>query len=146
MGVAGTGGSPATAELAGAVPSLTAKDLVFVADKSNSALGDEIDMAGWKASNFVPEVQTKVYRTNYGDTSLPTNASSEYSRFMFSIDIERISQGSAGASGDTTSAAGMPDDSSSDWPPCRRSPGSHSKRKPSVVTALTTLRASREKQ
>ena len=75
--------------------SLTAKDLVFVADKSNSGLGDEIDMAGWTASNFVTDVQTKVYRTNYGDVSLPTNASSEYSRFMFSVDIERRSQGSA---------------------------------------------------
>jgi hypothetical protein len=75
--------------------SLSAKDLVFVADKSNSGLGDEIDMAGWTASNFVTDVQTKVYRTNYGDVSLPTNASSEYSRFMFSVDIERRSQGSA---------------------------------------------------
>jgi len=75
--------------------SLTAKDLVFVADKSNSGLGDEIDMAGWNASNFVTDVQTKVYRTNYGDISLPTNASSEYSRFTFSVDIDRRSQGSA---------------------------------------------------
>jgi len=73
----------------------TAKDLVFVADKSNSGLGDEIDMAGWTASNFVTDVQTKVYRTNYGDISLPTNASSEYSRFMFRVDIDRRSQGSA---------------------------------------------------
>ena len=73
----------------------TAKDLVFVADKSNSGLGDEIDMAGWTPSNFVTDVQHKVYRTNYGDTSLPTNASSEYSRFMFSVDIARASQGSA---------------------------------------------------
>jgi hypothetical protein len=73
----------------------TTQDLVFVADKSNSGLGDEIDMSGWTASNFVTDVQTKVYRTNYGDTSLPTDASSQYSRFMFSIDIDRSSQGSA---------------------------------------------------
>ncbi len=73
----------------------TAKDLVFVADQSNSALGDEIDMAGWTASNFITDVKSKVYRTNYGDTSLPTDAKSEYSRFMFTVDIDRRSHGSA---------------------------------------------------
>jgi hypothetical protein len=73
----------------------TTNELVFVADKSNSGLGDEIDMAGWAPSNFVTDVQTKVYRTNYGDTSLPTDARSDYSRFMFKVDIDRRSDGSA---------------------------------------------------
>lgn len=71
----------------------TTKDLVFVADRSNSGLGDEIDIAGWTARNFTTDVQTKVYRTNYGDTSLPTEAQSEYSRFVFSVDIDRRSHG-----------------------------------------------------
>ena len=40
----------------------------------------------------------------------------------------------------------MPLDSSSFWPPRSRLPGSNSNVRPSVVTALTTLRAARSKQ
>jgi hypothetical protein len=75
--------------------SLTALDLAFVADKANSRLGDEIEMAGWTASNFGSEVQRRLYRTNYGDTSLPTDAQSEYSRYMISWDIDRVGWGAA---------------------------------------------------
>lgn len=73
----------------------TAKDLVFVPDVKNSRLGDEIDMAGWDASGFSSEVKLKTYRTNYGDTSLPTDAHSDYSRFVFGMHIQRESFGSA---------------------------------------------------
>jgi len=73
----------------------TSKDMVFVADKTNSRLGDEIDMAGWGATNFAAEIKAKVYRTNYGDISLPSDARSEYSRFTFAMDIHRDSFGSA---------------------------------------------------
>nr|WP_316643613.1 hypothetical protein [uncultured Roseateles sp.] len=72
-----------------------AKDMVFVADKTNSRLGDEIEMGGWNASNFAAEIKSKVYRTNYGDISLPSDARSEYSRFSFGMDIHRDSFGSA---------------------------------------------------
>lgn len=74
---------------------LTALDLSFVADKANSRLGDEIEMAGWRASNFGAEVQRRLYRTNYGDTSLPTDAQSEYSRYVISWDIDRVGWGAA---------------------------------------------------
>ena len=73
----------------------TAKDLVFVPDIKNSRLGDEIDMAGWDASEFTTAVTTKTYRTNYGDTSLPADARSDYSRYAFGMHIERESFGSA---------------------------------------------------
>ena len=74
---------------------LTALDLTFVADKPNSRLGDEIEISGWRASNFGSEVQRRLYRTNYGDTSLPTDAHSEYSRYVVSWDIDRIGWGAA---------------------------------------------------
>ena len=74
---------------------LTALDLKFVADKANSRLGDEIEMAGWKAGNFDSEVQPRMYLTNYGDISLPTNAQSEYSRYVIAWDIDRIGWGAA---------------------------------------------------
>ena len=73
----------------------TALDLKFVADKTNSRLGDEIDMAGWRASNFGTDVQRRHYRTNYGDTSLPSDAQSEYSRYVVSWDIDRVGWGAA---------------------------------------------------
>lgn len=73
----------------------TSQDLVFVADTTNSRLGDEIAMPGWRASNFRAEVVPKIYRTNYGDTSLPTDAQSEYSRFVFSWNIDREGWGAA---------------------------------------------------
>jgi hypothetical protein len=62
---------------------LTIPDLVFMPDRSNSGLGDEIDIAGWNALNFMVDVKEKIYRTNYGDISLPTDARSDYSRFVF---------------------------------------------------------------
>lgn len=73
----------------------SAKDLVFVADKPNSKLGDEIDMAGWRAKDFEASIEQKVYHTNYGDLSLPTDARSEYSRFVIAMGIERQTLGAA---------------------------------------------------
>ncbi|MGS0755618.1 hypothetical protein ACVBEH_13595, partial [Roseateles sp. GG27B] len=70
-------------------------DLVFVPDKSNSKLGDEIELSGWVASSFASEVQSKIYHSNYGDISLPTDATSDFSRFVFSMGIERATYGSA---------------------------------------------------
>ena len=74
---------------------LTALDLAFVADDTNSRLGDEIEMAGWKAGNFDSTVQSRLYKTNYGDTSLPTDAQSEYSRYVIAWDIDRVGWGAA---------------------------------------------------
>jgi hypothetical protein len=73
----------------------TALDLVFVPDKVNSRLGDEIEIAGWTASTFDASVHPMVYRTNYGDTSLPTNAKSEYSRFLIAWNLDRVGWGAA---------------------------------------------------
>ncbi|MDB6001355.1 MAG: hypothetical protein JWP52_3054, partial [Rhizobacter sp.] len=73
----------------------TTSDLVFVVDKDNSKLGDEIDMAGWNESHFTADANTHTYHSNYGDPSLPTDARSEYSRFVFGMDIDRESFGSA---------------------------------------------------
>lgn len=71
------------------------RDLVFVPDTTNSRIGDEIDLAGWSLSDFAAETGPKVYKTNYGDSSLPTDARSEYSRFTVSMSMTRDSYGSA---------------------------------------------------
>ena len=75
--------------------SLPSKDMVFTPDATNSRLGDEIDMAGWAPSQFKTEVRPKIYRSNYGDISMPTDARSEFSRFVFSMEIDRLTFGSA---------------------------------------------------
>lgn len=74
---------------------LTIPDLVFSPDQNNSGLGDELGLAGWRALNFVAQVSDKIYRTNYGDISLPKDSRSDYSRFSFGVDLERVSMGSA---------------------------------------------------
>lgn len=73
----------------------TAGELVFVADTASSAIGDELSLTGWRARNFRTEIQSKTYRSNYGDLSLPTDAKSVYSRFAFSMDIRRQGYGAA---------------------------------------------------
>jgi hypothetical protein len=64
-------------------------EMVFEADLANSRLGKEIDLSGWTVSGFDPQVTTTLYETNYGDISLPTHNHSRYSRFTFSMNLQR---------------------------------------------------------
>ena len=69
--------------------------LVFEPDVPNSRLGDEIGLPGWVLSGFATQAATKEYKSNYGDTSLPTDARSTYSRLTFGMDMNRAGLGSA---------------------------------------------------
>ena len=69
--------------------------LQFEPDITNSGLGDEISLPGWTLSGFAAEVTPKTYKSNYGDTSLPTDAESTYSRLTFGMDMHRQGWGSA---------------------------------------------------
>jgi hypothetical protein len=66
-----------------------ASELVYEIDVANSGLGDEINLSGWTVSFFDAGVTTKIYRSNFGDVSLPTSDRSEYSRLTFSMDLRR---------------------------------------------------------
>ncbi|MEO7150441.1 MAG: hypothetical protein ABIX46_01845 [Burkholderiaceae bacterium] len=70
-------------------------ELVFVPDVKNSRLGDELNLAGWLLTDFKGVVSDKVYQSNYGDTSLPSDARSEYSRYSLSMDMDRTTFGTA---------------------------------------------------
>ena len=70
-------------------------ELVFVPDTKNSRLGDELNLAGWQLDDFKAEVGNKVYQSNYGDTSLPSDARSEYSRYSLSMEMDRTTYGTA---------------------------------------------------
>lgn len=74
---------------------LVAQDMVFVDDKPNSRLGDEMLIPGWLASHFSTQIGTMTYHSNYGDTSLSSEARSDYSRFSFALDLDRKTFGSA---------------------------------------------------
>jgi hypothetical protein len=71
------------------------EQMVFEPDLTNSRLGDEIGLPGWALSGFVTEAVAKTYKTNYGDTSQPTDAQSTYSRLTFGMDMTRQGFGSA---------------------------------------------------
>jgi hypothetical protein len=70
-------------------------NLVFQPDLTNSRLGDELSLPGWQLANFAIEALPKTYKSNYGDTSLPTDAQSTYSRLSFGMDMTRDGYGSA---------------------------------------------------
>jgi hypothetical protein len=70
-------------------------ELVFVPDTKNSRLGDELNLAGWVLNDFQGVVVAKVYQSNYGDPTLPSDARSEYSRYSLSMDMERTTFGTA---------------------------------------------------
>ncbi|HRD83849.1 MAG TPA: DUF998 domain-containing protein [Rubrivivax sp.] len=69
--------------------------LVFVPDTTNSRLGDEIGLAGWKLLDYAVNSEQKTYRTNYGDISLPTDARSDYSRLTIAMSMKRDGHGAA---------------------------------------------------
>lgn len=69
--------------------------LVFEPDTANSRLGDEIGLPGWVLSGFAAQATQKEYKSNYGDSSLPTDALSTYSRLTFGMDMHRAGLGSA---------------------------------------------------
>lgn len=72
-----------------------ASQLQYEPDMANSRLGDELGVPGWALSDFRPEVTNKIYKTNYGDVSLPTDSRSDYSRFTIGMDMNRVNYGSA---------------------------------------------------
>lgn len=61
----------------------------YVPDTENCSLDPDAQVAGWLISAQEPKVTEHRYNTNYGDTSLPTGHESQWSRFIFSIRIER---------------------------------------------------------
>ncbi len=66
---------------------------VYKADEKNSKLDPEVSVAGWKIAGFHSSTSDRKYDSNYGDTSLPSDAESVYSRYTFAVDLQRTSRG-----------------------------------------------------
>jgi hypothetical protein len=69
--------------------------LQFEPDLANSKLGDEVDLPGWRFSCVPSKVESKQYKTNYGDTTLPPDSVATYSRLTFGMDMQRTGWGQA---------------------------------------------------
>jgi hypothetical protein len=67
--------------------------LKYVADEQNSGTSPEVQVPGWERRPGKAGVAPHRYQTNYGDTSLPTNSESVYSRFVYRIPLERAGYG-----------------------------------------------------
>jgi hypothetical protein len=52
-----------------------------------------VQVPGYKIVHQRAEVLQHAYKTNYGDISLPTDSASTYSRFVYSLQIERPGYG-----------------------------------------------------
>ncbi|MDZ4820152.1 MAG: hypothetical protein SGJ20_14385 [Planctomycetota bacterium] len=63
--------------------------LQYVADVKNTGIDNDSKAPGWDIGKAAGEVSVKTYSTNFGDTNLDTGNVSKYSRFIFSVQLER---------------------------------------------------------
>ncbi len=63
--------------------------LKYVADAVNSAASPEIKLSGWKFARLNTFESEQAYRSNFGDTSLPTGNQTMYSRVTTAVSFTR---------------------------------------------------------
>jgi hypothetical protein len=61
----------------------------YLADTQNSGASPDLQVPGWTVRGRTALVAPHRYQTNYGDTSLPSDNESVYSRFVFSVPLTR---------------------------------------------------------
>lgn len=66
---------------------------VYVADADNAGVDPDVRVTGWRVVGHEDAVTEQVYRSNYGDTSLPTGTHTRYSRYVFSARLARDGAG-----------------------------------------------------
>lgn len=70
-----------------------AEKLLFKVDTESSGINPAAQVRGWKITGVHGDVSTSTATTNYGDISLPSNSTSSFSRYAFSIDVVRQGYG-----------------------------------------------------
>ncbi len=63
--------------------------LKYIPDTENCNINPQVKIPGWLYDKSWVIVESRSYKTNYGDISLPTNNESIYSRFVYSISAVR---------------------------------------------------------
>jgi hypothetical protein len=64
----------------------------YIPDVDNAGIDPSVAVAGWAPSSLPPSVASHLYHSNYGFTSLGTNAESAYSRYTHSLHLHRTSR------------------------------------------------------
>ncbi len=67
----------------------TSDKIVYVPDTENSTVDPDVSVSGYALGGTKAAVSEHLYRTNYGDITLPKNHESVYSRYTQSITLER---------------------------------------------------------
>ena len=67
--------------------------LLFIPDTKNTSYSKEARLPGYSIVKSEAKVTQRVYSTNYGDISLPSDNRSVYSRYVHSLTIERPGYG-----------------------------------------------------
>jgi len=69
------------------------RTMVYEGDHDNIGVSPDLQVPGWVVKTTSADVEQHLYRTNYGDTSFPTNTESKYARYRFSIEVARPGYG-----------------------------------------------------
>ncbi len=63
--------------------------LIYIPDKENCSYSQDLKIPGWNAADIEANTINHTYKTNWGDLSLPKDYKSDYSRFIYSVNIKR---------------------------------------------------------
>jgi hypothetical protein len=66
-----------------------ASSFTYVADREGSKVSSDIQLEGWRITNFDIREQTHVYDTVFGDPAFAGEKESDYARLMISISVAR---------------------------------------------------------
>lgn len=64
--------------------------LRYVADAENAGFDKDLKVIGYNIASGKPAVTDNHYKTNYGDISLPVGNESVYSRYGYSVHVDRL--------------------------------------------------------
>jgi hypothetical protein len=67
--------------------------IIMVPDSTNTAVGPNVAVAGWRVGAPVISATTADYASNFGDITLPTGNSSTYSRITLDVPLNRDGNG-----------------------------------------------------
>ncbi|PKQ67466.1 ligand-gated ion channel [Raineya orbicola] len=73
-------------------PQFDAQSLIFLPDTSGKSFDPNLEVAGWKITNFKVKTRINRYNTTFGDYTAPKNESN-YAQFAIVIDIKRDAWG-----------------------------------------------------
>ncbi len=65
------------------------RTMMYETDRDNVGVSPSLQVPGWVVRRSGAAVERHLYRTNYGDTTFPTNSESHYARYRFSIEVAR---------------------------------------------------------